>query len=388
VDNPFFDESPLYLKLPPFDRIGDADFAPAFERGMAEQQAEIEAIAAQEDPPTLENTLVAIERSGQTLQRVSAVFFSLTSAHTNDTLEAIRSEVAPRLSAHRDRMLLNGPLFERVKALYDRRDELGLDAESHRLVERYHNDFVRAGAKLSDADKERLKALNAELAALQTSFSQNVLKEVNDLAVVVENRTALAGLSEPAIAAAAEEARSRGLEGRYVLALTNTSGQPLLALLEDRALRERIHKASLSRGSRGGPYDNRKILADVVRLRAERAQLLGYPDHAAYSLENQTAKTTEAVNERLAALAAPAVANARREAEAMQALIEAEGHDFELAAWDWAYYAEKVRSARYDFDESQLRPYFELDNVLFNGVFYAANRLFGLTFEERTDLPV
>jgi peptidyl-dipeptidase Dcp len=388
VDNPFFDESPLYLKLPPFDRIGDADFAPAFERGMAEQQAEIEAIAAQEDPPTLENTLVAIERSGQTLQRVSAVFFSLTSAHTNDTLEAIRSEVAPRLAAHRDRMLLNGPLFERVKALYDRRDELGLDAESHRLVERYHNDFVRAGAKLSDADKERLKALNAELAALQTSFSQNVLKEVNDLAVVVENRTALAGLSEPAIAAAAEEARSRGLEGRYVLALTNTSGQPLLALLEDRALRERIHKASLSRGSRGGPYDNRKILADVVRLRAERAQLLGYPDHAAYSLENQTAKTTEAVNERLAALAAPAVANARREAEAMQALIEAEGHDFELAAWDWAYYAEKVRSARYDFDESQLRPYFELDNVLFNGVFYAANRLFGLTFEERTDLPV
>ena len=386
--NPFYDESTLYFKLPPFDQIKDTDYAPAFERGIAEQQAEIEAIANQADAPTLENTLIAMERSGQILQRVSTVFFGMTSAHTNDSLEAIRSDMAPKLSAHRDQILLNSKLFERVQTLYEQRNNLDIDAESRRLIERNYSDFVRAGAQLSDAQKEHLKALNSELAELQTTFSQNVLKEVNALAVVVDTREELAGLSGNAIAAAAEEANSRGLEGKYVLTLRNTSGQPPQSSLENRALRERIHKISLSRGSRGGEFDNRAVLTKVIKLRAERAQLLGYPNHAAYRLEDQTARTTEAVNQRLADLAPAAVANAQREAKDMQEMITADGHNFELAAWDWAYYAEKVRTARYDYDESQLRPYFEMDNVLQKGVFYAAERLYGLTFKERTDLPV
>ena len=296
--------------------------------------------------------------------------------------------MAPRLSAHRDQILLNSKLFQHVKTLYEQRKGLDIDAESRRLIERYYSDFIRAGAQLSDAHKERLKALNAELAKLRTTFSQNVLKEVNDLAVVVDTREELAGLSDNAIAAAAEEAKSRDLEGKYVIALRNTSGQPPLSSLENRALRARIHKASLSRGSRGGEFDNSAVVTKVVKLRAERAQLLGYANHAAYRLENQTARTAEAVNQRLADLAPAAVANAQREAADLQKMIAAEGHDFKLASWDWAYYAEKVRKARYDFDDSQLRPYFELDNVLQKGVFYAANRLYGLTFKERTDLPV
>ena len=388
VGNPFFQESTLPLKMPEFDRVEDSHYAPAFERGMAEHRTEIDAIAGQSEPPTVENTLVAMERSGRMLDRVATVFFSLVAANTNDAMEVVRSDMAPKLSAHADQILLNGELFERILSLYERRDDLGLDPESLRLIERYHTDFVRAGAMLNDEDKAHLRELNSELAELSTTFSQNVLKEVNDLAVVVDTREELRGLSDNAIAAAEQAAKDRGLEDKYVIALMNTSGQPPLASLEDRALRQRIHETSLSRGSRGGDFDNRAILARVAKLRAERAQLLEYPDHAAYVLENETARTTEAVNRRLAGLAPPAVANARREAADMQALIDAEGGDFELAAWDWAYYTEKVRRARYDFDESELRPYLEMGNVLENGVFFAANQLYGLSFEERTDLPV
>ena len=387
-DNPFFSESTLPLGMPDFDRIEDRHFAPAFERGMAEERAEVDQIAEQTEPPTFENTLVAMERSGQLLQRVRATFSNLRSANTNDALEAVQTEMAPRLSAHNDQTLHNGPLFERVSALYDQRHGLDLDPESLRLVERYHMRFVRAGAMLSDADKERLRALNGELAELGTAFSQNVLKEVNDLAIVVDSREELRGLSDNAIAVAEQAAAARGLEGKYVIALRNTSGQPPLASLEDRALRQRIFETSLSRGSRGGDFDNRAVVARVMKLRAERAQLLEYPDHAAYVLENQTALTSEAVNRRLAELTPPAVANAEREAGDLQALIDAEGGDFTLAAWDWAYYTEKVRQARYEFDESQLRPYFEMDNVLQNGLFFAAHNLYGLSFEERTDLPL
>ena len=387
-ENPFFSESTMLLGMPAFDRIEDRHFAPALERGMAEQRAEIDRIAEQSEPPTLDNTLIAMERSGQLLRRVRSTFSNLRGANTNDALEAVQTEMAPKLSAHSDRTLLNGELFERVRALYDQRHDLGLDPESLRLVERYHTRFVRAGAMLSDADKERLRALNRELAELGTTFSQNVLKEVNDLAVVVDSRQELEGLSDNAIAVAQQAAAARGLEGRYVIALRNTSGQPPLASLEDRALRQRILETSLSRGSRGGDFDNRAIVARMMRVRAERAQLLEYPNHAAYVLENQTALTSEAVNQRLADLAPLAVANAEREAMDLQALIDAEGGDFKLAAWDWAYYTEKVRRARYEFDESQLRPYFEIDNVLKNGVFFAANRLYGLSFEERPDLPV
>ncbi|MDP6578813.1 MAG: M3 family metallopeptidase [Candidatus Marinimicrobia bacterium] len=386
--NPFYQESTLYFKYPPFDKIKNSHYAPAFEKGMAEQLAEIEAIAGQNDAPTFENTIEAMEKSGQMLNRVATVFYSLASAHTNDSLEAVRSEMAPKLSAHSDQILLNSKLYERIRTLYDQKTSLGLDAEAVRLVEETYKDFIRAGANLSADDKERLKAINAELATQQTTFSQNVLKEVNNLAVVVDSREELTGLSEVTIEAAAKEAESRDLAGKYVITLQNTSGQPPLSSLENRALRERIHKVSLSRGSRGGEFDNRETFTKVVQLRAKRARLLGYENHATYILENQTAQTTDAVNKRLADLAPASVRNANREAADLQKMIDAEGGSFMLASWDWDFYTEKVRQERYEFDESELKPYFELDNVLKNGVFYAATRLYGITFKERTDLPV
>ena len=386
--NPFYQESTLYFKYPPFDKIKNAHYAPAFEKGMGVHLEEIEAIADQSEKPTFDNTIVAMEKSGQLLDWVATVFYSLSSAHTNDSLEVVRSEMAPKLSAHSDQILLNSKLFERIRTLYEQQNNLGLDAEAVRLIEETYKDFIRAGANLSADDKARLKAINAELATQQTTFSQNVLKEVNDLAVVVDSREELAGLSEAMIEAAAKEAESRDLTSKYVITLQNTSGQPPLSSLENRALRERIHKTSLSRGSRGGEFDNREVFSKVVQLRAERAQLLGYKNHAAYILENQTAQTTDAVNDRLSDLAPPAVRNANREAADLQKMIDAEGGGFSLASWDWDYYTEKVRQERYEFDESELKPYFELDNVLKNGVFYAATRLYGITFKERTDLPV
>ncbi len=296
--------------------------------------------------------------------------------------------MAPRLAAHGDAILLNKALFERVNAVYDQRDSLELDPESYRLVEETYKDFVRAGALLDDVEKEQLMAYNAELATLQTRFSQNVLGEVNAKAIVVDDPALLDGLGEAGIASAAEAAKARDLEGQYVLPLLNTSGQPALASLTNRDLRLRIAETSLGRGSSGGEYDNREILSRVARIRAERAQLLGYPNHAAYGLEDQTAGTVEAVNERLASLAPPSLANAQREAAELQAMIDAEGGDFELTFADWSYYTEKLRQQKYDFDASQLKPYFELDSVLVNGVFFAAEQVFGLTFEQRTDLPV
>jgi len=386
--NPFFAESPLYFHYPEFDKIDNSHFVPAFERGMTEQLAEIAAITSQDEAPTLDNTLIPMERSGQTLNRVSTVFFAMTSANTNDEMEAIRSEMAPRLSAHSDQILLDSALFARIQAIYDQRDDVELDPESYRLIEENYKNFVRAGAKLADADKEILKAINAEMATLQTNFSQNVLNEVNAAAIIVDSREQLAGMSDTKIDAAASAATAKDLDGKFLVALRNTSQQPPLASLENRALRQRMMEASMTRGSHGGEFDNREILTRVVKLRAERAQLMGYENHAAYRLESQTAQTTSAVNDLLGKLAPPAVANAKREAADIQAIIDAEGGDFELASWDWDFYAEKLRQERYDFDASQLRPYFEFDNVLQKGVFYAAERVFGITFKERHDLPV
>jgi peptidyl-dipeptidase Dcp len=389
---------------------------PAFEKGMSEARKEVDAIADNPAAPTFENTIVAMERSGQLLNRVSTVFFSLAGANTNDTMEQISSDIAPKLSAHSDAITLNGKLFARIKSLYDRRASLGLDPQSLRLLERYHTDFVRAGANLSDADKETLKKLNSQLAELSTTFGQNVLKEVNDSGVVVDTREELAGMTEPAIAAAAKAAqdaideaakaladakdpeakaaaekavaRAATYTGKYLLKLLNTSGQPALDSLDNRAVRERLMKASLARGSRGNEFDNTKVVTDIARLRAERAQLLGYPDHATYVLEDETALTPEAVNKMMAGLAPAAVANARREAAEIQKVIDAEGGKFTVQPWDWAYYAEKVRAAKYNFDESQLKPYFEMKHVLEDGVFYAAHELYGISFKQRTDLPV
>ena len=392
TENPFFAVSPLPYPLPQFDRIKDSDYAGAFAEGMRQQLLELYAIANPNPNPAsaphFDNTIVAMERSGRLLGRVSRVFFNLNGTVTNPTMQALQRDLAPKLAAHRDAIYLNPKLYARIDQLYQKRSSLGLDAESLRLLERTHDAFTHAGAQLPPAGKERLKTLNSQLATLATTFSQNVRMELDASAVVVDTSAELDGLSAAAIATAAAAAKARGLDGKYLLALVNTTGQPAATELTNRALRQRLFDASMVRNSRGGSFDNRAIVLQLARLRAERATLLGFPNHAAYVLDDETAKTPAAVNQLLAQLIPPAVANARAEGTAIQAIIDAEHGGFKLAAHDWAFYTEKVRKARFDFDESQLRPYFERDSVLQNGVFYAANRLYGLTFKERKDLPV
>jgi peptidyl-dipeptidase Dcp len=323
--NPFAAPSPLPLHYPQFDRIRDSDFAPAFDGGMAEQLREVAAIASNPAAPTFQNTILALEECGQVLNRARTVFYALVGADTNDARNKLRAEYEPRFAAHEDAVLLNAKLFARVEALHARRNALGLDAEGVRLIERYYSDFVRSGAKLSAADKQKLMAMNVELATLSSQFSQNVLDEVNASALVVDDVKQLAGLTEAQVAAAAQEARSRGLDARYVLTLLNTTGQPQESQLTDRALRQRLHETSVARGSRGGKYDNTAIVSRTMQLRAERATLLGYPNHAAYKLEDQTARTPEAVNAMLRQLAPAAVANAKREAAELQARMDRDG---------------------------------------------------------------
>ncbi|HTQ35985.1 MAG TPA: M3 family metallopeptidase [Steroidobacteraceae bacterium] len=388
VANPFAEPSPLPFDYPQFDRIRDSDFAPAFDAGMAEQMVEVRRIADSPAAPTFENTLVALEKSGQPLRRARNVFDNLVSADTNDARNKLRQDYAPRFAAHEDAIDLDTRLFARLQTLYSARAGLGLDAESRYLLERYYEDFVHAGAKLSAADKEKLKAYNAELAALTSRFSQNMLDEVNDSAVVVNEVRQLDGLTPAQIAAAAAEAKMRGLDGKYVLTLLNTTGQPEQSQLTYRPLRQRLYAASVARGSRGGKYDNTALVSRIVKLRAERAALLGCASHAACKLEDQMARTPGAVNAMLRQLAPPAVANAKREAAELQQVIDREDGGFQLAAWDWDFYSERVRARKYAFDEAQLKPYLELWNVEENGVFHAANLLYGLTFSRRTDLPV
>ncbi len=392
ASNPFFTESTLALHYPQFDKIKDSDFAPAFDRGMADNTAEINAIANNTAAPTFENTILAMEKSGQLLGRAAIVFGNLTGTNTNDTLDKLDEEYSPKFAAHRDSVYLNAKLFERIKTLYEKRASLGLDAQGVRLVERYYSDFVRSGANLTEAQKTRVKAINAEMATLSTKFSQNVLAEVNDSAVIVADKAELAGLSEEQITILAEAAKAKGMPGKYRIALLNTTIQPLLPQIDNRALRERIHKASIARGSRGNQWDNRDIVSRVTKMRAERAAIMGYSSYAAFGLAEETAKNPEAVNKMLAQLAPPAVANARKEGAVLQAMIDSEQKakgqkSFSLQPWDWSYYTEKVRKAQYDFDEAQLKPYLELDSVLDKGIFFAANKLYGLTFKRRTDLP-
>jgi peptidyl-dipeptidase Dcp len=393
ASNPFAKPSTLPFQYPPFDKIKNEDFAPAFEEGMRQHSAEIDAIANSKAAPTFENTIVAMERSGQLLNRVSTAFYNLVGANTNDTLNALDKELAPKLAAHSDKIRLNEKLYKRIKTLYDKRDKLHLDAESAYLLQRYHTDFVRAGAQLSASDKIKLKAYNGKIAALQTQFSQNVLKEANASALVVDSREELAGMSDKAIDVAAAEAKKRGLEGKFVIPVVNTTQQAPLSVLTNRATREKLLATSLARGSHGGEFDNRNLVLELARARAERAALLGYPSHAAYMLEDQTAQTTGAVNKLLAEFAKPAVNNAKKEAADLQKVIDAEGgkgsaSKFEATAYDWNYYTDKVRQARYAFDQNQLRPYFEYNRVLIDGVFFAATKEFGITFKERKDLPV
>ncbi|PIE39724.1 MAG: dipeptidyl carboxypeptidase II [Gammaproteobacteria bacterium] len=388
ANNPFVRKSPLPFSYPEFDKIKNSDFAPALAQGMKQQLAEIDAIANNPAAPTFENTLVAMEKSGQMLTRAATVFFALAGANTNDEIEAVRADVAPKMAAHTDAILLNEKLFQRVKAVKKQLPKLNLDPESVRLVNETYKNFVRAGANLSTKDKAKLREINAELAKLDTQFSQNVKHEVNNSAIVVDSASELDGFSKGQIAAAKAAAKTRGLKGKYVIPLINTSQQPALASLKNRKLRQRILNVSLARGSQGGDYDNRAVVSKVMKLRAERAQLLGYKNHAEYQLEAQTAGSTEAVNKRLYSLAPAAARNARKEAADLQKMIDAEGGDFKLQAWDWDYYADKVRAERYSFDASQLKPYLELNNVLNNGVFYAAEKLYGITFKPTKDFPV
>jgi peptidyl-dipeptidase Dcp len=386
--NPLATASTLPFHYPAFDKIKDEHFLPAYAEGMRQQLKEIDVIANNKKPATFDNTIVAMEKSGALLTRVQTTFGNLQGANTNDKLDAIDSEMSPKLAAHGDAIYLNPKLYARVKALYDKRDSLKLDAESKHLLERYHTDFVRAGAKLSAADKEKLKAINGVIATLQTTFTQNVLKETNASALVVDTREELAGMSDAEIDAAAAAAKAKGKDGKFLVALVNTSGQPPLAVLKNRAVRSRLMAVSLARGANGGEFDNRQVVLKIAKARAEKAALLGYENYAAYSLEDQTAHDTAAVNKLLGELAKPAVNNARKEAADLQAVVDADKGGFKIEAGDWAYYTDKVRAQRFAFDENQLKPYFELDNVLINGVFYAATKLYGITFKERKDLPV
>jgi peptidyl-dipeptidase Dcp len=388
ADNPLLVESSLPFHYPRFDQIRNEHFLPAIEQGMADHRKNVEAIAASTEKPTFENTIVALERASATLDRVMLVFGNLNSANTNPELQEVQRKVAPELAAHVDAILLDPRLFARVDTLYAARDKLGLDAESARLLWRYHQDFVRAGARLPEAGKAKLRTLNTELASLETAFEQNVLKEREASAVVFDKREELAGLTDAEIAEAAEAAKAAGKPGKFVVALVNTTGQPVTTTLANHASREKVMAASLARGSRGGEFDNRGVVSDIARKRAEQAALLGYPNHAAYQLEEQTVGSVDTLNKFLGQFARPAVANARKEAAQMQAMVDAEKGGFRFDAADWATYAEKVRTARYAFDESQLKPYYELNHVLVDGVFFAATKLYGITFKERHDLPV
>ena len=388
VANPFFAESNLPFHAPPFDRIKDSDYQPAIEEGMKDHLAEIEKIANDPASPTFANTLEAMERSGALLTRVTKVFFNLTTANTSDSLQKIKAEEAPKLAAHSDAIYLNPKLFARVKAIYDQRDALKLDPESRFLAERYYKAFVRAGARLSEADKETLRGLNQEEARLTTKFEDDVLAETNNGALVIDNKADLDGLPEADIAAAAELAKEKKLDGKWVIALQNTTQQPALTYLKNRAVRERLFNASVTRGNDNGENDTKAIVTRLAQLRAQRAKLLGYPDHATFILDDQMARTPQAAEKLLTGIVPAATAKARAEAARMQKLIDAEKGGFQLGPQDWEYYAEKVRQAEYDLDDSQIKPYFELDRVLHDGVFFAANKLYGVTFKERKDLPV
>lgn len=389
-DNPFAQPSKLPYFIPPFEQIKDAHFRPAFEAGMAEQRREIEAIDKNPEAPTFENTIVAIEKSGQLLDRVASVFYNLNSSNTNPEILKIASEMAPKLAAHEDAITLDPVLFDRIEKVYQQRASLKLDPESAYLLERTRTEFVRAGAKLGPEQKTKLKEINEQIASLTTQFQQNVLKATKASAVVVDNKAELDGLSPEQVSAAAEAAKARGMEGKWVITLQNTTIQPALADLKSRALRERIYKASTSRAI-GGPEDNTAVVAMIAKLRAEKAELLGYSDFATYQLTDQTAAKPANVNKILTEIVPVALANARKEAADNQKLIEeqakaANGKAFQLEPWDWAFYAEQVRKTRFGFDQSEIKPYFEMNRVLQDGVFFAANRLFGLTFKERPDL--
>lgn len=385
--NPLLSASTLPYQAPPFDRIQDSDYLPAFNEGMRQHLAEVRQIADSTEPATFDNTIVALERSGETLTRVSRIFFGLVQADTNEARQAIQEEVAPKLAAHQDEINLDPKLFARVKSLYDQRDSLGLDPVQKRLVEHYYDGLVRAGAQLNDADKATLRTLNVEETTLSTQFHTRLVAATAAGAVVVDDKARLAGLGEDAINTAAADAAARKLDGKFLLPLQNTTQQPVLGALSDREQRAAVLKASETRAERGDANDTRQTVQRLAQLRAQKAKLLGFDSYAAYNLGDQMAKTPAAALKLLTDTVPAATAKARSEAADIQQVIDAQNGGFKLAASDWDFYAEQVRKARYDLDESQIKPYFELDNVLQNGVFYAATQLYGITFKQRTDIP-
>ena len=385
--NPFFEEYSTPYGSVPFDEIKVEHFMPAFQEGMKQQTAEIEAIVNNPEAPTFENTIEAMENSGQLLSKVSYVFSCLTGAETNDELTALSMEISPLLSAHGDNISLNDGLFQRVKAVYEQKDQLNLNQEQARLLEITYKDFIRSGAALNEADKNRLREINMELSKLALQFSDNVLKETNQYMLVIDKEEDLAGLPESVIAAAATTAKNKGLEGKWVFTLHNPSRLPFLQYSERRELREALLKAYINRGDNDNEFDNKAIINKMVNYRIERSNLLGYNTFADYALENKMAQTPEAVFDLMAKIWERALPQAQKEAKELQAYINKEGGKFKLEAWDWWYYTEKVRKEKFDLDEAELKPYFKMENVR-EGIFMVANRLYGLNFKQLDNVDV
>lgn len=387
-ENPFFKASTLPFQAPDFSKIKDGDYQPALEEGMRQQQAEVAKIADNTEAPTFDNTLVALEKSGQLLNRVGNVFNLVTGANTNPTLQKVQEEEAPKLAANRDAIFLNGKLYKRVKAIYDKRHDLNLDPESVRLVEFYEQKFELAGAALPESKKDTLKKYNQEEAGLTAKFTNLVLAANKAGALVVDNKADLAGLSETELQAAADNAKAAGKVGKWMLSLQNTTQQPSLQSLTNRQTRQKLFEASYNRAVKGDANDTRSVIQRIIELRSLEARLLGFKNYADWKLRDQMAKTPEAVAQFLGKLGPAAVTKAKQEAADIQAVIDQQKGGFKLEPWDWNYYAEQVRKAKYNLDENEVKPYFELNKVLTDGVFYAANQLYGLTFKERKDLPV
>lgn len=386
ADNPFAAPSPLPFQAPAFDKIRIEHYLPTFTFGMKQQLAEMNAIVKHKDAPTFENTIVAMEQSGALLNRIDNVFYNLTSADKNDALQNIETELAPQRAVHTDNILLNRPLFQRVEKVWQARESLELTEEQSEVLKKHYESFLRAGARLSDQDQVRIRSLNEQLSKLETKFEENLLAIAKERAIVVETAEELDGLSVAEIAAAA---KARGLDGKYLLQISNTTRVPVLTSLNNRALRQRVWEASANRGlGRDGGIDNRGLVLEIAQLRAERAKVLGYENHAAYKLQNQMAKTPAAARKMLMDLVPGVLERVKLEAQDLEVMIKQCGASHELAPWDWEYYAEKVRKARFELDEAATRPYFELDSVLKNGVFFTMNKLYGISFRERHDLPV
>ena len=386
LSNPFFTEYSTPFRTPPFQLIKFEHYMPAFMKGMEEQKKEIDAIVNNPDRPTFQNTIEAVERSGALLDKVNAVFGSLRGANTTDELQKIANEVTPLLSKHRDDINLNEKLFQRVKAVYEKRKSARLSAEQLRLLENSYRDFVRGGANLTGANKERFRKINEEMSMIRLKFEENVLKETNSFRLIIDRREDLAGLPQSAIDGAAEAAKRAKLEGKWLFTVQKPSMLPFLQYAENRDLREKLFKGYIMRGDQGNQYDNKEIITKIAALRVERAHILGYKTHADFVLELNMAKKPGTVYDFLQKIWTPALKIAKQERDAMQAMIKSEGKDFKLQAWDWWYYAEKIRKAKYDLDENELRPYFLLDNVR-KGAFDVAGKLYGIEFVERNDIP-